>query len=167
MKKIFNIYLLLFCLLISINVSAQVQSIRISINGLTCSQCSKSVEMRLKKLSFISKVDMDLQNTEAKISLKKDAKIDLNKVADAVTDAGFSVNTFWVNYQFPSVNYGDQNCISTKDGIFMLINNNTAITQEVIVLGKKFNASKKYQKIPQTLKEITCKGGNIYYLQAP
>jgi len=165
-KSVFNTIVLLFGLLIANDSNAQVQSIRISINGLTCSQCSKSVEMRLKKVPFITQVAMDLQNTEAKVSINKSKAIDLTKVAKAVTDAGFSVNSLWVMYEFPSSNYGSNKCIKTKDGIFVLTDNNSSKTQECLVLGKKFNASKQFQQTPNALKDITCKGALIYYLQA-
>ena len=47
----------------------QIQHLTVGINGLTCSQCSRSVELQLRKLSFIKDVNMNLQQTEGTLSL--------------------------------------------------------------------------------------------------
>lgn len=85
-------YLVIFLLLSgSVAVSAQFTQAEVSVNGLTCSQCSRSVEMALKRLDFIAKVEMDLQHPAAHIVFKKNKAIDFGKLAAAVRDAGFNV----------------------------------------------------------------------------
>ncbi len=85
-------YLVFFLLfLASRQLQAQFSQAEVSVNGLTCSQCSRSVEMALKRLDFISKVEMDLQEPKALVVFKKDAKINFSRLAKAVRDAGFSV----------------------------------------------------------------------------
>jgi hypothetical protein len=61
------------------------------VNGLTCSMCSRSVEMSLKRLDFVDNVVMDLETTEGRIYFKSNLPIDLNAIARAVVNAGFSV----------------------------------------------------------------------------
>ncbi len=88
MKSLF-IFLLIF---FSINYSyAGFRYLKIGIDGLTCSACSRSVEMKLRKLSFIYSVEMDLENTEGKIILKESETIRLDEICSAVKDAGFSI----------------------------------------------------------------------------
>lgn len=84
------VFILLF-VAIAMNSKAQVLSAKIGINGLTCSQCSRSVEMQLLKLPFVKTVNMDLERTEGSINFKEGTKVDFSKVAKAVKDAGFSV----------------------------------------------------------------------------
>jgi len=74
-----------------ITASAQFDTIYLGVNGLTCSQCSRSVEMQIRKLDFVADVQMNLEHTEGKVILKKNKKPDIERVAQAVFDAGFSV----------------------------------------------------------------------------
>src|ERR1700744_3890006 len=83
-----------FILLLAITMMplhAQVISARVGVNGLTCSQCSRSVEMQLRKLSFVKNVNMNLKQTEGDLEFKEGAKIDFSKIAEAIKNAGFSV----------------------------------------------------------------------------
>src|SRR5580693_7986784 len=73
------------------SASAQFQSVFIGVNGLTCSQCTRTVEMSIRKLDFVAGVEMNLEHTEGKIILKKNARADMDKIARAVVNAGFSV----------------------------------------------------------------------------
>ncbi len=73
------------------SASAQFENVYIGVNGLTCSQCSHTVEMSIRKLDFVADVQMNLEHTEGKIVLKKNKKADIDKIAQAVVNAGFSV----------------------------------------------------------------------------
>lgn len=85
----------------SLQVRAQFTQAEVSVNGLTCSQCSRSVEMALKRLDFISKVEMDLQHPAAHIVFKKNKAIDFGKLAAAVRDAGFNVRAIRARFGQP------------------------------------------------------------------
>lgn len=107
-------YLIPFLLFIcSVQAQAQFTRAEVSVNGLTCSQCSRSVEMALKRLDFIAKVEMDLQQPTAHIVFKKNKAIDFAKLARAVRNAGFAVGTIVTHYQ---VQNNEDVCV---------INNNT------------------------------------------
>lgn len=87
-------YLVFFLLFLgSRQLQAQFAQAEVSVNGLTCSQCSRSVEMALKRLDFIAKVEMDLQHPTARIVFMKNKAIDFSKLAAAVRDAGFNVRS--------------------------------------------------------------------------
>lgn len=95
-------YLVIFLLLSgSVTLSAQFTQAEVSVNGLTCSQCSRSVEMALKRLDFIAKVEMDLQHPAAHIVFKKNKAIDFGKLAAAVRDAGFNVRAIKARFGQP------------------------------------------------------------------
>lgn len=82
---------LLFVLLPAGRLAAQFVSAQVGINGLTCSQCSRSVEMQLRRLSFVRSVTMDLEHTVGTLTFTDGSKVDVKAVAKAVKDAGFSV----------------------------------------------------------------------------
>jgi len=88
MKKLLLVLLLSLCALGS---QAQWQAVYIGVNGLTCSQCSRTVELQIRKLDFVADVQMNLERTEGKVLLQKDKKVDMERIAQAVFDAGFSV----------------------------------------------------------------------------
>lgn len=88
MKPLFVLFAMLFSMTFSY---AGFRYLKIGIDGLTCSACSRSVEMGLRKLNFISSVEMDLENTEGKIILKEGEIIRFEEICSAVKDAGFSI----------------------------------------------------------------------------
>ncbi len=83
-----------------LSASAQIQSVSIGVNGLTCSQCSRTVEMSIRKLSFVEDVQMNLEHTEGRIIIKKGSKADMGQVAKAVMNAGFSLRYLQADVAF-------------------------------------------------------------------
>lgn len=73
------------------NSQAQLQSVTVGIDGLTCSQCSYSVERSIRQLSFVSAVAMELNTNEAKVYLNKVKTVELLQIGKKVVEAGFSV----------------------------------------------------------------------------
>jgi copper chaperone CopZ len=139
------------------------QNIQISISGLTCSQCSRSVEMQLKKVKSVSSIEMDLKNTEAKVALKKGVNIDYKEIAQAVYNAGFSIDQFIVNFPKSYILSNTNSCIKTKDGELLIVNDENNINFDkslftVKFLGKPFSID----KINKNKK--WCSGSTIYYI---
>src|SRR4051812_34855647 len=87
--KALTLIVLLLCAVIQ--AQAQFGNVYIGVNGLTCSQCTRTVEMSIRKLDFVADVQMNLEHTEGKIILKKNKKADMDKIAQAIVNAGFSV----------------------------------------------------------------------------
>lgn len=85
----------------------------VGVNGLTCSMCTRSVEMSLQKLFFVDSVIMSLENTEGRVYFKPGVPIDMNQVSKAVTDAGFSVRFVKMNINFDEIEL-------KEDGTFVL-----------------------------------------------
>jgi copper chaperone CopZ len=90
-SMMFRSLLILLLCFVAGSARAQFRAVYIGVNGLTCSQCSRTVEMSIRKLDFVADVQMNLEHTEGKIILKEDKKTDMEKIAQAVVDAGFSV----------------------------------------------------------------------------
>ncbi len=70
---------------------AQVNEVKIGVDGFTCSLCAKGVEEQFKSMSFIKKVTSDIPNSSFNLFFKKNSSIDINKIKDGVVDGGFSV----------------------------------------------------------------------------
>lgn len=92
MKRIWK-YMLITCIWTCMTIisNAQINKGIIGINGLTCSQCAKSVYNRLVKLPFIHEIDVDLNNTAATLTFKRGMQVDFDALAQAVKKAGYSV----------------------------------------------------------------------------
>lgn len=109
------------CLICSL-AFAQVKKFELGVNGLTCSQCSRNVEMSLRKLPFIKDVRMNLEHTEGEIFFKDNADIDVQRMARAVTDAGFSVRYMKGTYALSGINVSDGSCTTVLGKRFVFIN---------------------------------------------
>jgi len=82
---------------------AGIQWVDVGVNGMTCSMCTRSVEMSISRLDFVDSVSMSLEETEGRVFLKSEAVIDFKKIAKAVVDAGFSVRFIRVGFNFDDV----------------------------------------------------------------
>lgn len=107
-------------LLATVSGRAQIVRAEVGINGLTCSQCSRSVEMELRKLSFVQKVDMNLEHTSGEIMFKPGAGVSVGQLAQAVVNAGFSTRFVRLTFDFKSIQPG-KTCFSIgQDAYYFL-----------------------------------------------
>jgi len=106
-----NILLLVILQSGFIQASAGLQWIDIGINGLTCSLCSRSVEMSIRKLDFVDSVSMSLESTEGRVFFRKDTPVNFNQLVKAVVNAGFSIRSFKLQLDFTDIHV-------RKDGHF-------------------------------------------------
>jgi hypothetical protein len=83
----------------------------VGVNGLTCSICSRSVEMSMRQLDFVDSVVMNLETTEGRIFFKPTTPIDFDQLAKAVVNAGFSVRFLKLQLDFTDIPV-------TSDGAF-------------------------------------------------
>lgn len=129
------------CLLVglSIGLNAQYSNINISIAGLTCSQCSKSVEMQLKKLKFVTHVNMDLKATTASITTKN--QVDFYALAKAVSNAGFSVKNITAMLHLDKMIAQNDQCFLYQDNSFWILKPTTSKLITVQFIGKAFGNS--------------------------
>jgi cation transport ATPase len=89
--KICYSLLVFFSVALVIPSNGQMLSAKIGVNGLTCSMCTRSVEMSLSRLDFVDSVAMSLENTEGEIFFKQNVAINPEELAKAIVNAGFSV----------------------------------------------------------------------------
>ncbi len=148
--------------------SAQFTSAIIGVNGLTCSACTRTVEMSIRKLDFVKDVEMNLENTEGKIIFKENSDVDISKLAGAVTDAGFSVRNLIANYIFHDVMVGKNFCFNAGKFKMQFISvQEKKLNGEVplIFLGKDFQSKSELKKV-KSLLEGKCveETGLIYFV---
>tara|TARA_Y100000356_G_scaffold123947_1_gene119404 strand:+ start:195 stop:515 length:321 start_codon:yes stop_codon:yes gene_type:complete len=67
-------------------------NITFKVDGLTCSMCSLNVQKQLEKVYFIESVEANIEEVTYEVQLKKNHYIDFYAIANAVEDAGFSIN---------------------------------------------------------------------------
>jgi copper chaperone CopZ len=104
--------IILFLFLLPTKSLAGYYWVEVGVNGLTCSVCTQSVERSIRRLDFVDSVSMSLEKTEGRIFLKRDAVVDLRKIAKAVVAAGFSVRFLRVAFGFDDMAIG-------RDGSFV------------------------------------------------
>lgn len=63
----------------------------VSVNGMVCSICARHLESRLRKISAVNDVTVNLEKQTAALRLKPDAELTEDQISDAVRDAGFNV----------------------------------------------------------------------------
>ena len=68
--------------------SAQIDEVRIVVNGLTCNLCAAGLERSLKKLDVVSSVRVTLDDETAVVTVRKGARFDADRIRAAVTNAG-------------------------------------------------------------------------------
>lgn len=168
LKSAFILTLILFCVQKGF---AQFALAEIGVNGLTCSQCSRSVEMSLLKLDFIKDVQMNLENTVGKIIFKKGAEVSLKKIAKAVTDAGFSVGYLKVAYSFNNLEIGSSVSLVNASGEFCFVNTvPKKLHGEVLltILNKEFMPKQEYKKWKEAIKKSCAESKKeTYYVTIP
>ena len=122
---------------------AQLDTVKIGVNGLTCSSCSKAVEDKLVRVAFVKSVHMNLNKNEAAVIVDFSQTIDWNVLAKAVYNAGFSVGSFIV----PSCgsinnNFNGKECSAS----YLYIGQPVTLGQEknYTLIGKLFMDKKTY-----------------------
>ena len=102
--------------------TCQFKSASIGINGLTCSMCSRSVEMSLLKLDFVDRVAMDLNSNHCDIFFSEDEYVSIDKIAQAVIDAGFSVAYLSAWFDFNGQSISTNSCWNYAFDTYQFLN---------------------------------------------
>jgi copper chaperone CopZ len=138
-----------FMMLLSpITLLAQFKWVEVGVDGLTCSQCSRSVEMSIRKLDFVQDVEMNLEHTRGKITFKPLAKVSVEKISQAVVNAGFSVRYLQAGFNFENLAINKNYCFPFEGKQYQFIQTEKKILNgEVLIkfVGKKYQSVKEYK----------------------
>ena len=147
MKTIRILPILFLLMLAQFNASAQFTSAEIGVDGLTCSACTRSVEMSIRKLSFVDSVAMNLEHTEGTVIFKKNAKVDIEKIAKAVTDAGFSLRSLTASVNVNELKAGNDFCWVYENNTYHFVKmpaaENLSGTIRLKFIGDKYMSKKE------------------------
>lgn len=139
-------FIITFCM--GFNSWGQYQSVTIGIDGLTCSLCSNNVEKMLRQLSFIEKVEMDLNELKASITFFPNQKVEINKIAQKVIDAGYSLRYLKATFYFNSLLANNNVTFHFEDNLYTFINVKEKFLNgwcEIQFIGKKYLSKKEYK----------------------
>jgi copper chaperone CopZ len=148
MKKIFISGIALLFILPSI---AQVTKARLQASGLTCAMCAKSVYKNLESLSFVDKIDTDLEKSAFLISFKPGASVDADQIRKKVEDAGFSVAGLSLTAQFNGQELKNDQHVTIGGQVFHFV----GISSQVVDGEKQFNLVDKGFLTPKDAKKYT------------
>ncbi len=164
MKKLFLLFTLLSFKQL---LSQQFNSVEIGIDGLTCSMCTRTTEMNIRKLSFVENVVMDLSNTNGIITFKKGSVVSLYKIAKAVRDAGFSVRYLKAEFSFDSLKLGNEMCFTYKNEQYKYLgmeSKNISGSAKLTLIGKEFMPPKEFSKWSSRTKTACAPDKKAYYV---
>jgi copper chaperone CopZ len=119
MKSIFSLILIVF---FGIQSQAQFTKASLQASGLTCSMCSKAVKSALEEVSFVDKVDVDIKSQQYNLTFKNNVAVDIDALARAVEDAGFSVASFKVTADVNNIAVAKDDHIKIGDNYFHFLN---------------------------------------------
>lgn len=117
----FSLVVIAFIAWIPWSSYAGLRWVDVGVSGLTCSVCSRSVEMQIGKLDFVDSVYTDLQRAESRVYLRDGSAIDMRKIAKAVVDAGFSVQFLKVDLNFEDISIDADGSFDIQGQSFQLI----------------------------------------------
>jgi copper chaperone CopZ len=149
-RPFLQLFIAVTLMLFTKNTLGQILWVEIGVNGLTCSQCTRTVEMSIRKLDFIKDVHMDLEKTSGNISFKPGMHVNIEKIADAVTNAGFSVRYLDAGIVFDHVDIRNGYCYPLDGNFYQFTETDTAKLNgetRVKFLGKKYLPAKEYRKL--------------------
>ena len=142
-----------------------ISQIKIGVNGLTCSACTRSVEMSLSRLDFVDSVAMSLENTEGVVYTKELLPPDFNKIAKAVTDAGFSVRFLEANLAINNTQISAEGCFSLRGINFKWIGfSHAEPTLKFTFIDSNFLPAKEYSKWKKKISPDSCFPGKPVFL---
>lgn len=79
-----------FALGLMSNAQAQIQEVKVQVNGLACPFCVKGVEKHLKKAPGVKDVSTNLKKGEVTLHYKEGALFDIESLQQAVVKGGFT-----------------------------------------------------------------------------
>ena len=92
--RIFMI-LVLFNFVFNIGVKSKNKNddniVYVSVNGLVCDFCARSIEKMFKKKEAVSRISVDLENMLITIFLKNNQKLNDERIIEIIKDSGYDV----------------------------------------------------------------------------
>jgi copper chaperone CopZ len=159
MKKVKAV---LMVVLFAVSAHAQFTKARLQATGLTCAMCSNAINKSLQKVSFVESVKPDIKNSAFDITFKPGTDIDIDKIREAVEDAGFSIGKLQLTGNFSGLKiFHDEHVKLGKENFHFLGDDDKVLNGEntLQVLDKDFVPAKEYKKFSAATKMPCMKNG--------
>lgn len=98
--------------LLAVPAFAEIKTVNLHVDGLSCPFCALSLEKKLKSVDGVSKVDVHLKKAITNLTLKPESQLDLKAVHTAVKEAGFTLKDIQITIS--------GNVLQDKDGFFIV-----------------------------------------------
>ncbi|MGQ0827393.1 MAG: heavy-metal-associated domain-containing protein [Bacteroidota bacterium] len=148
-KNIRIIIALVFAIAIIPEVKAQFVSAIVGVDGLTCSSCSFATEKSIRKLDFVDSVYMELDKNMATVFFKKNMPVSVKNLAQKVIDAGFSVRTMDVIFNFNNFTANNDVCFEYENNTYQFVKLDSEKKLNGIstirFIGEKYLSKKEYK----------------------
>lgn len=159
---------ILIFLFASFECDAQIKTVKIGVNGLTCSACCRTVEMSIRKLSFVKDVKMNLENTDGEIFFTDGSDVDVEKIAKAVVNAGFSVRYLTASFLFSNLKVSNGFCFNTGKYNLQFVNATEKVLNgatEIKFVGQQFQPKGEFNKLKALLvNSCADKNEKVYFV---
>jgi len=155
MTRFYSIQLKIFCLLVFLGgniasaYAAGFSSARITIDGLTCSMCSKGVEIAMRKLDFVADVDMDLNANLATVTFVEGKEVSFHQLSKKIRSAGFSVREMIVELDSGEITEVEGQSQQVEQSIFCMVHGEKSGEtggEEFRIIGEHFMPRKDWKK---------------------
>ncbi|HEU4716891.1 MAG TPA: heavy-metal-associated domain-containing protein [Bacteroidia bacterium] len=126
----------------------QFKKVVIRVDGLTCSACSYATQHSLQTLSFVSDVQMDLNNNLATVTFREGRKVSIDSLAIKVVDAGFSVGSLSATMDLSGASVTDSTCfVYQNDCYYVLAANGKKLggTVDIRFVGEAYMKKSEYK----------------------
>ena len=101
---------------------AQFSSATLQASGLTCAICTKAINKSLEALPFVGSVDADIKSSAFNIRFKPDAAVDIDRLKNAVEEAGFTVAKLRLAGNFTNVAVKNDEHVKINGNTFHFLN---------------------------------------------
>lgn len=135
LKLIIYVSFLFAFTLISLQSSfAEINSVEMKVDGLTCPFCVFGVEKKLKALDEIEGVNTNLKSGFVEVFLKDGKAIDINRLNNAVKESGFTPGDIKVTAtgEFTESSGNPAIKVSGSDQIFLLVGSKSHEKEEFL-----------------------------------
>ncbi|MEI6815285.1 MAG: heavy metal-associated domain-containing protein [Bacteroidota bacterium] len=126
----------------------------VAIDGLTCSACSYATQRSVLQLDFVEDVTMDLNSHQATILFKKDKMVSMEKIAEKVVDAGFSVGGMTAEINLKKISISKDFCLEYEGAIYHFISTENKELNGLVGLqfiGPRYMRKKDFKKYKSML----------------
>ncbi|WP_285010092.1 heavy-metal-associated domain-containing protein [Pedobacter faecalis] len=162
MKTIQYFALIIFVLTAGKVSAQQISSAELQVTGLTCSMCSQATEKSLRTLDFVKNVEPDLNRNVFVLSFDAGKRVNLDKIADKVQDAGFSVGNLAATFNFNQVKVDPSGKALAGSEVYHFVNAKNKVLNGKVkasVVDKGFISNAEYKKKAAEVKSEAYKSG--------